>query len=55
MYVNALPICRSGGTGVTDSFEPLCGCWEQNPDTTDDQQVLLLLNHLSKLQEKKSK
>lgn len=28
------------GTGVMDSCEPLCGCWESNPDPLQ-QQVLL--------------
>lgn len=24
---------RSAGTGVTDYYEPLCGCWEPDPVT----------------------
>jgi hypothetical protein len=29
------------GTGVTDSCEPLCGCYKLNPDLPQEQQVLL--------------
>lgn len=27
--------------GVTDSCEPLCGCWELNPNPLQEQLVLL--------------
>ena len=26
--------CGSPGTGVTDGYEPPCGCWEWNPGLT---------------------
>lgn len=29
------------GTGIMDSYEPPCGCWESNPDPLQQQQVLL--------------
>ena len=32
---------RSPATGVRDSCEPPCGCWELNPNPLQAQQVLL--------------
>jgi hypothetical protein len=47
MCAGVLPACimcegsRSPGTGVTDSCELSCGCWELNPDSLEEQLVLL--------------
>ena len=30
------------GTGVTDSYEPLYGCWELNLGSLQEQQVILM-------------
>lgn len=38
----------SPGTGVTDSCEPLCGCWELNLCHLQEQPVLLKCGHLDK-------
>jgi hypothetical protein len=32
---------------ITDSCEPLCGCWELNSGPLEEQSVLLTLSHLS--------
>jgi hypothetical protein len=32
---------RSAGTGITDSCDLLCGCWELNPGPLEEQPVLL--------------
>lgn len=32
---------RSPETGVTDSYEHPCGCWELNPDSLGEQSVVL--------------
>jgi hypothetical protein len=32
---------ESSGTGVTDSCEPPCGCWELNPEPLEEQPVFL--------------
>ena len=32
---------KSVGNGITDSCEPLCGCWEWNPGPLREQPVLL--------------
>ena len=32
---------RSPGTGVTDSFELLCGCWKLNSGPLEKQSVLI--------------
>jgi hypothetical protein len=29
------------GTGVTDGYEPSCGCWEPNPCSLEEQPMLL--------------
>lgn len=46
MYVGDLTLClrevvRSHETGVIDSCEPPCGCWELHPHPQEDQLVLL--------------
>ena len=47
-----LPVClyttskegiRSPRTGVTDSYELLCGCWELNPGPLEEQLVILTI------------
>lgn len=38
---------RSCGTGVTDSCEPPCGCWESNSSPLQKQSVLLMSSHLA--------
>jgi hypothetical protein len=43
MCIGVLPACegvRSPGTGVTDRYELLCGCWELNPVPLEEQPVL---------------
>ena len=37
------------GTGVTDSCELLCGCWELNPGPPEEQSVLLTTKPFSSL------
>lgn len=32
---------RSTGTGVTDGYKPLQGCWESNPGPLEEQSVVL--------------
>lgn len=29
-------------TGLTDGFEPSCGCWESNPDALEEHPVFLI-------------
>jgi hypothetical protein len=33
---------RFSESGVTDSSQPLCGCWDSNPGSLEDQLVLLI-------------
>jgi hypothetical protein len=33
---------RSPGTGIVDSCELSCGCWELNPGPLEEQPVLLI-------------
>ena len=45
-HVCAVPVearrgCHIPGTGVTDSCELLCGCWELNLGPLEEQRVLL--------------
>ena len=35
------------GAGVPGGCEPLCGCWELNPDSLQEEPVLLADKHLS--------
>jgi hypothetical protein len=41
---------RNPGPGAISSCEQLCGCWELNLGPLQEQQVLLLLHHLSRTQ-----
>ena len=51
--IGAMPLepeegIRSPGTGVTDTCEPLCGCWEPNP-APPQEQVFKCSQRLSQL------
>lgn len=37
------------GTKVADGCQPLCGCWELNPGSLEEQPQILHMNHLSTL------
>ena len=46
LLIDVLPICmcedvRCPGTGVTDSSELPCGCWDLNPGSLEEQSMLL--------------
>ena len=43
VYICVCPtsLCRSPGTGIADSCELPCGCWELNPGPSEEQLVLL--------------
>lgn len=38
---------RPPGTGVVDSHDPSCGCWESNLRPLKEQQVLVTTEHFS--------
>lgn len=58
MYVCVLCACLvpkeargrigSPGTEITEGCELLCGCWELNPDSLEEQPVTLTMIHLPK-------
>ena len=49
MCTYVLP-AKSSGTGVKDTCELPCGCWELNPGPLEEQLVLLTTNPFLQLQ-----